>query len=193
MTLPLIALILGALVFFGAHLFSTFRSRGEQGLRAKLGYRPYMGLFTLVSLVSLALFAWGWTNMRPWPQLWSPPDWTRHIPQIVMPIALILFASAYTPVGWIKKSASHPMLLAVMLWALAHLCANDDLGAVILFGAFLVYAGIDRLALAQRGDKGPVGVTPSIAGDMMAITAGLTAFMVIVFWLHPLIIGLAVF
>ena len=190
--MALIALILGAVIFFGAHLFSTFRSRGEAGLRARLGYRPYMGLFTLVSLFSLALFAWGWANMRPWPQLWSPPDWTRHIAQTVMPIALILLAAAYTPVGWIKQSVKHPMLLAVMVWALAHLCANGDLGAVILFGAFLLYAVIDRVALAQRGDKGPVGVKPAIAGDMMAITAGLTAYMVIVFWLHPLIIGLSV-
>jgi uncharacterized membrane protein len=191
--MPLIALIIGAVVFFGAHLFSTLRKRGEGDVKTRLGYRPYMGLFTLASLVSLALFAWGWANMRPWPQVWTPPDWTRHIPQSGMPIAMILLAAAYTPVGWIKKTVKHPMLLAVMLWAIVHLCANGDMGAIILFGSFLVYAVIDRIALALRGDKGPVGVKPSIAGDMMAITAGLAAYMVIVFWLHPLIIGLAVF
>jgi uncharacterized membrane protein len=191
--MPLIAVLVGAIAFFGAHLFSTFRKRGEGDVKARLGYRPYMGLFTLVSLIGLALFAWGWANMRPWPQLWSPPDWTRRIPQTVMPIALILLAAAYTPVGWIKKTARHPMLLAVMVWAAAHLCANGDLGAVILFGSFLAYAGIDRIALSRRGDKGPGEVKPSLAGDMMAITAGLASYMVIVFWLHPLIIGLSVF
>jgi uncharacterized membrane protein len=191
--MPLYALIIGAVVFFGAHLFSTFRSRGETGLRAKLGYRPYMGLFTLVSLIGLALFAWGWANMRPWPQVWSPPDWARHIPQTVMPIAMILLAAAYTPVGFIKKTVKHPMLLAVKVWAAAHLCANGDLGAIILFGSFLLYAVIDRIALARRGDKGPVGVKPSFMGDMMAIAAGLAAYLVIVFWLHPLIVGVPVF
>ena len=189
----LIALIVGFIVFFAAHLFSTFRKRGDGDVKARVGYRPYMGLFTLVSLIGLSLFAWGWANMRPWPQVWSPPDWTQHIPQTLMPVALILLAAAYTPVGWIKKSVRHPMLLAVKVWAAAHLCANGDLGAIILFGSFLFYAVIDRIALARRGDKGPVDVKPSLAGDMMAITAGLASYMVIVFWLHPLIIGLSVF
>ena len=187
------ALIIGGVIFFAAHLFSTFRKRGEGDVKARMGFRPYMGLFTLVSLVGLALFAWGWANMRPWPQVWSPPDWTKLIPQTVMPIAMILLVSAYTPVGFIKKTVKHPMLLAVKVWAAAHLCANGDLGAIVLFGAFLLYAVIDRIALARRSDKGPVGVKPSFMGDMMAIAGGLAAYMVIVFWLHPLIIGVAVF
>lgn len=191
--MPVIALVVGAIAFFGAHLFSTFRSRGETGLRARLGYRAYMGLYTAVSLVGLALFAWGWANLRPWPQVWTPPDWTRWIAVWSMPVAFILLVAAYTPVGFIKKIARHPMLLAVKVWAAAHLCANGDLGAIVLFGAFLLYAVIDRIALARRGDKGPVGVKPHVAGDMMAISGGLAAYAAVVFWLHPLVIGLAIF
>ena len=187
--MPLYALIAGGVIFFGTHAFTMFRSRSEQGLRAKLGYRGYMGLYSLLALIGLGLFAWGWANMRPWPQVWMPPEWTRHLVMGVMPFAMILLVAAYTPVGYIKKYIGHPMLVAVMLWSGAHLAANGDLGAIVLFGAFFLYAALDRVAVAARGDNGPVGVKPHITGDMMAIAGGFGAYVLVVFWLHPLIIG----
>jgi uncharacterized membrane protein len=193
MPMPLYALIAGAVIFFGAHLFSAFRSRGPTGLRAKLGYRAYMGLYTLVSLVGLALFAWGWANMRPWPEVWSPPEWAKHVTQALMPIAAILVAAAYLPVGYIKKTVKHPMLTGVKVWAIAHLASNGDLGAIVLFGSFLAYAAIDRIAVARRGDKGPVGVKPNLMGDMLAITVGFLFYLVVVFWLHQAVIGVSPF
>ena len=57
--------ILGLVIFFGAHLFTTFRSR-EPGkdIKAKLGYGPYMGLYSLVSLVGFVLICWGFGATR---------------------------------------------------------------------------------------------------------------------------------
>ena len=188
--MPLYAFISGGVIFFAAHLFSTFRKRGEGDIKIR-NYRPYMGLFTLVSLVGLALFAWGWANLRPWPQLWTPPEWGRHIALSLMPFAAILISAAYLPTGYIKKFVGHPMLLAVMVWALAHLAANGDLGALLLFGVFFLYALVDRLVVAARGDRGPVGQKPTILGDMLAISVGGGAYLVIIFWLHKAVIGVS--
>ena len=47
-------------------------------------------------------------------------------------VALAMLLAAYLP-GRIKRAAKHPMLLAVKLWALAHLLVNGNLADVLLF------------------------------------------------------------
>jgi hypothetical protein len=46
----------------------------------------------------------------------------------------------------IKAAVKHPMLLAVKIWALAHLLVNGDLASVLLFGGFLAWAVVDRIS-----------------------------------------------
>ena len=42
------------------------------------------------------------------------------------------------------------MLLAVKLWAVAHLLANGTLADVLLFGGFLAWAVADRISVKRR-------------------------------------------
>ncbi len=42
------------------------------------------------------------------------------------------------------------MLLAVKIWATAHLLANGDLGSILLFGGFLAWAVSARISLKRR-------------------------------------------
>lgn len=181
----------GLAVFFGAHLFAALRSREPGGLRDRLGYAPYMGLFSLISLAGLVMIVVGYGNFRNTIPIWDPPVWTRHIALALMLPSLILLVAAYAPMGYIKKFAKHPMLVAVKIWALAHLCANGDLASIILFGAFLAYAVIDRIIIKRRGDPNE-GKTPSPLGDTIAILGGVLAYAAIAFWAHPTLIGVPV-
>ncbi len=183
--------VIGLAVFFGAHMFATLRSRSEGGLRARLGYGPYMGLFSLISLAGLIMLVIGYGNFRNTIPVWDPPIWTRHIPLALMLPSLVLLAAAYAPTGYIKKFTRHPMLVAVKIWALAHLCANGDLASIILFAAFLAYAVIDRIIIKRRGD--PLEAkAPSPLGDTIAIIGGAIAYGAIAFWAHPVLIGVPV-
>ena len=47
------------------------------------------------------------------------------------------------------------MLAGIETWALAHLIANGDLGSILLFGSFLAWGVIARIAAKKRGDNGP--------------------------------------
>lgn len=185
-------LILGLIIFFGAHLFSAFRSRAPgRDIREKLGYGPYMGLYTLVSAVGLGLFLWGFGAMRPAPILYTPPAGLAHLNLVLMLPALILLAAAYTPTGRIRKAVKHPMLVAVKIWAFGHLLANGELNSVILFGSFLGYAVIDRIALKKRGDNGPAPDAPvSAMGDIAAVGIGVAAYLFLLFWFHPILTGM---
>lgn len=182
----------GLVLFFGTHLYSLVRPRGEGARPLGLPEGAYKGLYSLLTLAGFVALVWGFGEIKPWIPLWSPPVWTRHIALTLMPFALIILVAAYTPTGYIKKAVRHPMLLAVKIWALAHLIANGDLGALLLFGSFLIYGVIDRIAVKRRGDTGPVNATPNILGDLIAIAVGGAAYGAIIFYLHPILFGLNV-
>ena len=187
-------LILGLVIFFGAHLFTTFRSR-EPGkdIKAKLGYGPYMGLYSLVSIAGFVLICWGFGATHDAGSLYMAPSWGRHVNLALMLPSLILLAASQLPTGAIKKAVKHPMLVAVKLWAFGHLLANGELNSVILFGSFLAYAVIDRIAVKKRGDNGPArDAAVSVMSDVGAVVIGGGLYVAILIWLHPILFGVAI-
>ncbi|MEO0465093.1 MAG: NnrU family protein [Pseudomonadota bacterium] len=185
-------LIAGLLVFFVPHLFSSFRTRAEGAdLRQSMGQLPYMGLYSLVSLVGFVLIVWGYGAARPSEVLYTAPTWGRHLNYLLMPIALVILVASQVPKGYIAKTLKHPMLVAVKIWAVGHLLANGELNSVLLFGAFLAYAVIDRIAVKRRGDLGAVA-QPNVMGDVISVVVGLGAFVALLLWLHPVLFGVPV-
>jgi uncharacterized membrane protein len=186
--------ILGLVIFLGAHVFVTRRNE-RAALVAKLGEWPYRGLFSLVSIIGLGLIVYGFAHYRASGtiQVWYPPAWTRHIVITLMWPASILLAAAYIP-GNIKKTLKHPLLIAVKTWAFAHLCANGDLGGIILFGSVLAWAVYDRISLKYRTDPGgppiPYGGTRN---DIIAIIVGTIIYLALGLVFHPIVIGLPAF
>jgi uncharacterized membrane protein len=89
--------------------------------------------------------------------------------------------------GWLR----HPMLVAVKIWALAHLLVNGDAGGMLLFGALLAWAVFDRIAVKRRGDAGAPRISRFTRADALAIGVGTVAFVVMIF-LHPVLIGVPV-
>ena len=186
--------IIGLVLFLGAHAFVSRRGERE-ALIGRLGRGPYLGLFSVVSIVGLVLIGFGFARYRAEGviPLWYPPVWTRHIVVALMWPASIAVVAAYIP-GNIKRALKHPMLVGVKLWAFAHLCANGDLGGIILFGAVLVWAVYDRITLKRRTDPGappiPVG---GRRNDIIAIVVGTILYLGLGFLFHPLVVGLPAF
>jgi uncharacterized membrane protein len=186
--------ILGLIVFLGTHVFVTMRDR-RAAVVARIGEWPYRGLFSLVSIVGIVLIGYGFAAYRAAGpiMLWYPPGWTRHIVVALMWPASIMIAAAYIP-GNIKRVLKHPMLVGVKTWAFAHLCANGDLGGIILFGSVLAWAVYDRITLKRRKDAGappiPVGGTKN---DIIAIVVGTIIYLALGFVFHPVVIGVPAF
>jgi uncharacterized membrane protein len=184
-------LILGIIVLIGVHFVPAFPNLRDS-LMGRLGKNGYRAMFSVVSLLGLALVVWGFAK-APVVQVWSPPVWTRHLALLLMlPVFPLLFA-AYLP-GKIKAKVRHPMLTAIKFWALAHLIANGDLASIILFGSFLAYAVVDRILLKRRSGAEPVlaaSEAEARRNDMISIGAGLALYVAFLFWLHPLLIGVS--
>ena len=181
----------GLALFFGAHLFSVIRPRGERDIALRIGRGPFMGLYSLVSVAGFVAMIWGYAHIKPgWIQLGVPPEWGRHIAMALMLPAMILIVAAYMrPVGFIKKAVKHPMLTAVKLWGLAHLLVNWDLSSVILFGSFLAYGVIDRIALKRRGDMGAAAANANVLGDLLSLAVGFALYLLLVYQLHGDLFG----
>jgi len=186
--------ILGLVVFLGAHVFVTMRDH-RAAVVARIGEWPYRGLFSLVSIIGIVLIGYGFAAYRAAGPImvWYPPGWTRHIVVALMWPASIMIAAAYIP-GNIKRVLKHPMLVGVKTWAFAHLCANGDLGGIILFGSVLAWAVYDRITLKRRKDAGappiPVGGTKN---DILAIVVGTIIYLALGFVFHPVVIGVPAF
>jgi uncharacterized membrane protein len=84
------------------------------------------------------------------------------------------------------------MLVAIKIWALAHLLANGDAGGMLLFGSFLAWAVFDRIAVKNRGDMGARPIASFTRADAMALGVGTLAYVAMIF-LHPIQIGVPVF
>jgi uncharacterized membrane protein len=186
-------LILGLAIFIANHVFVTFRDARESAI-ARLGKNGYRALFSVVSIIGLVLIVYGYGQYRAheWIQIWTPPDFMRHITVGLMLIAVILFTAFFIP-SQIKAWAKHPMLAGVKTWALAHLLSNGDLGSILLFGSFLAWGVYARIAAKRRGDLGTTTAPSGWLNDVIVVALGIVIYLALGYVFHPLLIGVPAF
>lgn len=178
--------ILGLIIFFGAHLFTTFARKTRAKLIHSMGAGPYKGTYSLISAIGLGLIIWGWSGADG-TVLYVAPYWLVHVTYLLVFIAFVLLASAYLPKGKIAAAAKHPMLAGVKVWAFGHLLVNGDVRSLLLFGAFLAYAVIDRIAVKRRGEATPAA--GPIKNDAIVIVVAAAAWAAVYFYLHRYLAG----
>lgn len=190
----LVILVAGLVVFIGAHVFVTMRDQ-RAALIGRIGEGPYKGLLALASVIGLILIGYGFGEYRAtdWIDVWYPPRWTFYITELLMWPASIFVVAAYIR-GNIWRTLKHPMLVGVKTWAVAHLISNGDLGSILLFGSFLLWAGYDRMTLKHRADAGaPTIPAGGHRNDIIALVVGTVLYVVLGLVFHPLVVGRAVF
>jgi len=221
--------MIGWLEFIAA--FAAFFASHRLPLRPKLrtwlvGMLGARGFTLVYSALSLAVLGWliAAANRAPFVAIWYRAPWQTWVPLIAMPVVCVLITFGVArpnPLSFggrrnndfdpahpgILRLVRHPLLLALALWAGAHLLPNGDLAHVILFGVFAGFAvlgmrivdrrkmrlmGADRwTALRLRVAKGPLLPRPAswrgvvirlvLAGVLYAILIGA----------HPLVLGVS--
>jgi uncharacterized membrane protein len=192
--MTLLPLILGLVLFLGVHVF-TMNREARARLIARIGEGPYKGLYSLVSAIGLVLIVWGFGHYRASGMIpvWYPPAWTRHVTFLLVLLAFVLLAATYSP-SHIRAVVKHPMISAVILWSLGHLLVRGDLGSMLMFGGFFLWGLLARVAMGRRAAadrQGPAAVMgePRWGADIGVVVIGVAAYLVMLFWLHPLLIG----
>lgn len=183
-------LILGVLLFTLIHWFPALMPEQRSGLLARLG-NPYKGLFALGIVASIVLIVLGWRSTVANP-VYDTPAWGRHVPFALMPIAIWLLSSTHSRAR-IRRVIRHPMLLGVLVWAVAHLLANGDIRSVILFGGMAVWA-IGSIVLINRRDGAWVkpDIAATVASDIRSVVIVLVVYAALMA-LHKHFAGVALF
>ena len=187
----MLILLAGLVIFLGMHSVRVVADDWRSRQIERLGLMPWKGIYSVVSAVGFGLILWGFGLVRATPvYLWVPPVWTRHVTIGLMLVSFILLVAAYVPGNRIKARIGHPMLLAVKVWAVAHLLANGTLADVVLFGSFLVWSVI-AFVVARRRDRRAGTTYPDLgmARSVITFVVGAVAFVLFAHFGHMWLIG----
>jgi len=185
-------LIVGLVLFLGIHSISivALSLRNNLAAKSELGWKLF---YSLVSLIGIILIVKGYAELRQTPTLlYVTPIWLRHVAATLLLPVFVLFLAPYFP-GRIKNVTKHPQLMAVMLWAVAHLLVNGTLADVVLFGSFLIWAVADRVSMMNRVSRPVPGAPAARLNDVIVVVFGLGLYLVTVFWLHEWLFGVRPF
>jgi len=185
------SLILGLLLFLGAHSISIVNDPWRNRMQARLGEIGWKGLYGVISIIGFVLIVQGYGAARLDPVvIYTPPTALRHVAMLLLVPVFPLLLSTYLP-GRIQSAVKHPMLVATKLWAFAHLLANGNLADVLLFGGFLAWAVADRISLKRRAPRALHTAPAGKANDVIAVVGGLALYVGFVMWLHVWLIGVS--
>jgi uncharacterized membrane protein len=184
----MIFLLLGLALFFTLHSLVIFAPRWREKKRQRWGRGGYALFHGIGSLIGVALIAYGYDQTRITPVvMYVTPGWVRRVTDVLMLGVFPLVYATFLPCR-IRSAFKYPDLVAIKLWAFAHLLVNGMLADLFLFGSFMTWAVVNRISLKRRVRIMPIA-PPSPYNDLVAVIAGLVTYLTIVFYLHYKIIG----
>ncbi len=193
-------LILGLVLFLGAHSVRILADGWRDQTIAAYGEKAFKGVYTLVAILGFYMLVVGYGEARLQPLvLWNPPIFTKHISMLLMLLSSILLIAAYIPRNHFKMRLKHPMVLSVKVWALSHLLANGNLADLVLFGSFLIWAVLnfrsararDRAQVQNSDANEEAPLKPNLLATLIALFGGMGLWAVITFVLHAKVVGVA--
>ena len=188
-----------------------------------IGEKGYIALYSLLAFATIGWMVWAY-NRAPLEPLWVGLRW---LPAAVMPFSFILLAcgilsrnptmvgadkllSNPDPARGIIRVTRHPVMWSFILWALAHILARGEFGAIVFFGTFLLLAALGAVLMDQRkarnlGEDWQRFAAVTSYFPFLAIAQGRNSFKpaeigwrnpaiglalyALLFWFHPLLFG----
>ena len=203
--------VLALALFLAAHSIPA-RPAVRGRLVAAVGERPYLLLY---SLLSLALLAWliSAAVRAPTITLWPTTLGSYHLAlALMLPASCLLVGGLASPnpfsislsrrpfdpdrpgiVGLVR----HSVLWGFALWAFVHAVANGDLVSLILFGGFLLFSLAGMKMVGRRRTRALAGKAASLqptgrgwtAAQILVTFGGGTLFYLATLFGHPHLIG----
>lgn len=172
----MLLLVLGLALWSGAHLFKRLAPSARAGMGA-----GGKGVIAGALIISVALMVWGYRTADFIP-LWEPPRFLTHLNNLLMLVALYLFAAD----GFRARAAlamKNPQLSAFKAWAVAHLLVNGDLASILLFGGLLAWAVVTVIVLKRSGVSPAKRLWGGKRAEISAVVATLAA-LGLIGWIH---------
>lgn len=174
----MIILVLGLVLWIAAHSFKRLLPAVAEGMPD--GRRK--GLVSLASAAAIVLMVVGY---RSWsaPIAYAPPSWGVHLNNLLMLLSIYMFAAS----GMKTRAARvirHPMLTGTLLWSAAHLLANGDWAAIVLFGGIGLWAIL--LMIVETAQDDWTAPPPAPRGKEIGAIVGSVLLVGVIGYLHTL-------
>ena len=149
-------------------------------------------MYSIAALIGFYLLVTGYGAARATAAaVYAGPSWLRYVAAFLM-LPAFTFALASVLPGRIQARSRHPLLLATLLWAVAHLLTNGSVADLLLFGTFLLWAVAVLISLERRPARRKIVFPRSMANDAISVVAGLALYAIFIFWLHARWFGVPV-
>lgn len=208
----MIWLVIAAAAFVGSHFLLSHPLR--EHLAGRMGEGPFLGIYSLIALITFAAMIWIYHAMGRQTPLWTADDIIWMIASLLMWLASILFIGSFirnpafpgaapgvTPKG-VFAITRHPMMWSFAIWAFVHIAVVATPKAFVLDLAILILALVgaalqDRKKAVQLGNAWNdwterTAFAPFARGvgypGAIALVGG-TAFFLVVTRLHPVEAG----
>ena len=172
-------LILGLALWIAVHWLRRLAPGTRAAMTDKMG-EASKGLIAALVFLSIVWMVFGYRAMEFIP-VWQPPSFFGHINNLLMLVALYIYgASAAKPAKvWIGTKIRHPQLVGFSIWAVAHLLANGDLAAIILFGTLLIWAQVSIVLINRAEGEWVVPEQAPAKKEGVLVVVTLSLFLVI--------------
>ena len=161
--------LIAAFIFFIISHRFPIHSAVRPVLVSHLGKRMFTWAYAIVSVLALYWIVRA-AGRAPYVELWPFAAWQTWCPAIAMVFVCLIAAfaigkpnpfsfggAAHLPFdpsnAGIVAVTRHPILVAIVLWALGHLFPNGDLAHVLIFGGFVVMGVMGMRALDRRKQR----------------------------------------
>lgn len=204
-------LVLGMTAFVGTHLLMSHPWRA--GMIRQFGQGGFLGIYSLISLVSLSGSIIAFGKASPAPQLWDGQGWVPWVLASMLTLvasALFLASLAGNPalpgkdVAGLStrlphgafKVTRHPMMSAFTLWGVAHILVAPSARTTILAGSIILLAvigsrGQDAKKAALHGQDWRAWMkrttflpNPAALGHLGVYWLGAVPVWLLLTWLH---------
>ncbi len=151
----MMTLAIAGLVFLGIHIVPATPLR--RTVVGAIGEGPYMGLFSLVSLIVIWVWVRAFNAAAPDPVLWAFPIWWPWLKALIILGAAVLFVGGLSSPNptlpnkgallerpgvaqGIFAVTRHPLMWSFGLWGIAHLISQPNWRGFWFFGLFALTA-----------------------------------------------------
>ena len=172
----MIILILGVLLWWGAHLMKRLAPDARGALQEKMGDAS-KGLFAVLIVVSVVLMTLGYRSYTG-DVLWTRNAATVGLNNLLMLIAVYLFAASGARTR-ITKFIRHPQLTAFKAWAVSHLLVNGDTASFILFGGLLAWAVVSVIVINRQTERPVPAVDVPAQKEVTTVIGSLVVYAII--------------
>lgn len=188
-------LILAAIAFMGTHFLLSHPLR--QPITGRIGEGPFLGLYSLVALITLGWEIWAYLQVPASPLLWTPGNLMWAIGTVLTFIASVLFVGSLLgnpalpdPTGRERQAPEprgvfsitrHPMMWGFALWGITHIIVFPMPQNIVLAGSIVALALIgaalqDKKKEALKPELWRAWEAKTSYWPFAAIAAGKTRF-----------------